>query len=107
MNNILIIAPHPDDEVLGCGGVIKKYSEAGDNVYVLVLTRGTPKMYSEERIANVRNEARNAHKILGVKETVFLDFPAPELDTIPLAEIAKAIADTIKKLNIQIVNSQE
>jgi len=103
MNNILVIAPHPDDEVLGCGGIIKKYAESGNQVHVLILTRGTPKMYSNERIENVRKEARNAHKILGVQQTVFFDFPAPELDTVPVSEIAKAISDTIKKLDIHIV----
>ena len=74
MSNILIVAPHPDDEVLGCGGVMKKYADAGHNVYVLVVTRGTPKLYVEDRITNVRNEARQAHKILGVTETYFFDF---------------------------------
>ena len=103
MKNILVIAPHPDDEVLGCGGIMKKYSEAGDQVYVLVISRGTSKFYSDERIDNVRKEARNAHHILGVKETIFLDFPAPELDTVSISEISKAIAEVINKFNIQIV----
>ena len=103
MKNILVIAPHPDDEVLGCGGIMKKYAEAGDQMYVLVISRGTSKFYSDERIDNVRKEARNAHHILGVKETIFLDFPAPELDTVSISEISKAIADVIKKFNIQIV----
>lgn len=103
MKNILVIAPHPDDEVLGCGGIMKKYAEAGDQMYVLVISRGTSKLYSDERIDNVRKEARNAHHILGVKETIFLDFPAPELDTVSISEISKAIADVIKKFNIQIV----
>ncbi|MCK5078346.1 MAG: PIG-L family deacetylase [Bacteroidales bacterium] len=103
MKNILVIAPHPDDEVLGCGGIMKKYAEAGDQVYVLVMTRGTAKFYSDERIENVRKEARNAHHILGVKETIFLDFPAPELDTVSISGISKAIAEVINKFNIQIV----
>jgi len=101
--NILILAPHPDDEVLGCGGTMKKYAESGSKVNVVILTRGTSKMYSDERIENVRKEAKNAHKILGVKETIFFDFLAPELDTIPLSEISKVISDVINKLNIQIV----
>ena len=103
MKNILVIAPHPDDEVLGCGGIMNKYAEAGDQVYVLVMTRGTAKFYSDERIDNVRKEARNAHHLLGVKETIFLDFPAPELDTVSISEISKAIAEVINKFNIQIV----
>jgi len=103
MKNIIVIAPHPDNEVLGCDRIMKKYAEAGDQVYVLVMTRGTAKFYSYERIENVRKEARNAHHILGVKETIFLDFPAPELDMVSISEISKAIADVIIKFNIQIV----
>jgi LmbE family N-acetylglucosaminyl deacetylase len=102
-DNILIIAPHPDDEVLGCGGIMKKYSEAGNHVNVLVVSRGAPKLYSDEKIKNVRKEARAAHHILGVKETIFLDFPAPELDTVSVSEISRAIAEVIKKYNIQTV----
>lgn len=100
MKKILIVAPHPDDEVLGCGGIIKKFSKRGHAVYVLVVTRGTPKFYSDKQIENVRNEALNAHKILGVKETMFLDFHAPELDLNGKAEIAMAISKVIKKWEI-------
>ena len=103
MKNIIVIAPHPDDEVLGCGGAIKKYAEEGDHLHVLIMTRGTPDMYSDERIENVRKEARNAHHILGIKETIFLDFPAPELDTVPVADISRAITEIITKLNIHVV----
>lgn len=99
--NILIVAPHPDDEVLGCGGIIKKYSLGGNNVYVLVVTRGTPRLYKDSSITNVRNEALKAHQILGVKETVFLEFHAPELDLASLSEIAQAIHKEILRLDIQ------
>ncbi len=101
MKNILIVAPHPDDEVIGCGGFIKKYTEQGWQVYVLVLTRGTPKLYTEERIENVRKEAKNAHQILGVKETIFLDYFAPELDMVSLADISRSIAKVINDLNAE------
>jgi len=98
--NILIVAPHPDDEVLGCGGIIAKYSGEGSRVFVLVVTRGTPKLYSADKIDNIRREARSAHGMLGVKETVFLDFPAPELDMISLAEISREITEVIKRFSI-------
>lgn len=97
---MLIVAPHPDDEVLGCGGIIAKYSKSGIKVYILVVTRGTPKLYSSDKIDNIRREARNAHAILGVTETVFLDFPAPELDIISLAEISREISEVIKRFSI-------
>ncbi len=98
---ILIIAPHPDDEVLGCGGTIRKYSSEGHDVTVLIVTRGSRKLYRDEQIDNVRREALNAHKLLGVKNTIFLDFPAPELDTIPLMDITTAISKVITENRIE------
>lgn len=99
--NVLVIAPHPDDEVLGCGGTIRRLSSNGRDVYVLVVTRGTPKMYSEERIINVRKEAMKAHAILGVRETLFLDYHAPELDMTSQADIAKSIYEVIVRFGIE------
>jgi LmbE family N-acetylglucosaminyl deacetylase len=100
--NILIIAPHPDDEVLGCGGIINRLSK-DNSVFVLIATRGTSKLYSETGIENVRNQAKAAHIILGVKETLFLDFPAPELDTVPLADISREITKLIQKYQIEVL----
>lgn len=100
MKNILVIAPHPDDEILGCGGVIRKSNLEGDNVYVLIVTRGNPALYSDYKIENIRNEARTSHAQLGVKETVFLDFYAPELDTTSQAAISRQFSEVIKKWEI-------
>jgi len=97
---ILVIAPHPDDEVLGCGGLIKKSSDIGDEVYILIISRGTPKHYSDEKIANVRNEAKQAHGILGVTETAFLNFHAPELDITNKAEISREISKYVSQWGI-------
>ena len=96
-NNILVIAPHPDDEVLGCGGTIRKLSSQVKNVYVLIMTRGKEGMYPEEKIVNIRREALAAHQHLGVRETRFLDFPAPELDLISISELALAIYNVISE----------
>lgn len=100
MKKILVVAPHPDDEVLGCGGIIKKYADNNHLVYVLVVTRGTPKMYADDKIQNVRNEALTAHKILGVTETRFFEFHAPELDITSNASISIKIAALIKEWGI-------
>lgn len=99
-SNVLVIAPHPDDEVLGCGGIIKKITTEGDKVLVLIVSRGKKELFSEDRITNVRQEALNAHEILGVWKTKFLDFPAPDLDMVSLAEMARSIAIVIQDYNI-------
>ena len=96
--NVLIVAPHPDDEVLGCGGVIKKMTLGHNKVFVLIMSRGKKGFYPEDRILNVRQEAIAAHKLLGVKETRFLDFPAPELDVISISELSTAIYNVILEI---------
>jgi LmbE family N-acetylglucosaminyl deacetylase len=99
-DNILIIAPHPDDEVLGCGASIARFVAEGHNVYVLVATRGSNRLYDQQKVENVRDEAREAHKMLGVKETQFLGFPAPELDTVPVADIAREFSKVINQFAV-------
>lgn len=43
--NVLVFAPHADDEILGCGGTIARHAAEGDKVYVCVITRGKPPVY--------------------------------------------------------------
>jgi LmbE family N-acetylglucosaminyl deacetylase len=102
-NKVLIVAPHPDDEVLGCGGIIKRYAFEGDDVYVLIVTKGTQKKYSEERIIKGRNQALQAHTLLGVRETFFFDYPAPELDLVSQAAISDSISELITRLKISVL----
>ncbi|OAN57016.1 PIG-L deacetylase family protein [Sphingobium sp. TCM1] len=86
----LVIAPHPDDEVLGCGGTIARLTNAGQQVHVAIATRGRPPRYSEESADRVRQEAVAAHELLGVARTHFLDQPAAELDRVPHADLNAA-----------------
>lgn len=106
MKRILVIAPHADDEVLGCGATIAKESGKGNEVYVLVCTNahvGAPDLYSEKDIVQVRKEAINAHNLLGVKETAFLEFPAPVLDQYPRYKMSNEIKSVIDKYKVDTV----
>ena len=96
--NVLVLAPHADDEILGCAGAIRRHVICGDHVIVAVLTnaaKGAPQMFSEESIAGIRSEARAAHALLGITTAVFDDFPAPRLDQFPVYQIADRIAQLI------------
>lgn len=95
---ILIIAPHPDDEVLGCGGTIKKKSQSGDSVYLCVVTEPYSPEWSEAYIANKEKEIRMAQRILGTKKVFFLGFPTVKLDTIPQKELNDAIEKIINEI---------
>lgn len=103
MAEILVVAPHPDDEVLGCGGVILRHARSGDHVHVLVVSRGMPEVYSLQLIEEGRRELSQAHLILGVASVTFLDFPGPRLDVTPGHLIADAIRPVICKLRPAVV----
>jgi len=86
---VLVVAPHPDDEVLGVGGTIARFSSIGAKICVLIITRGS----DEELTKRNRSDALEAHRILGVSETRFLDFPAAGLDQTPHAKLNQALSD--------------
>lgn len=91
---VLVYAPHNDDEVLGVGGTIAKLADEGHEVFVCEITSGKNK----ERANLIKQEAKKAHSILGVKETYFLDLPVVELKNIPVPEINKKILEITKKI---------
>ena len=76
---VLVIAPHPDDEVLGVGGTMARLSDAGAEVHVAIVTTGRAPRFAAEQVAQVRAEAAAAHAVLGVTATHYLDCPAAEL----------------------------
>lgn len=96
---VLVIAPHPDDEILGVGGTIAKRSNAGDEVYVCVVTKGFPPLFDQEMIEQGRRECVQADRMLGVRETYFLDLPAVMLETVPRYELNRKIAEVVQKVD--------
>jgi len=100
---ILVIAPHPDDEVLGCGATIKKYSKKGDEVYLCVVTNAYIPDWTQEYIDNKKREIVSATKILGIKKTFFLNLPTVKLDSIPQKDINDTISKCIKEIGPEVV----
>lgn len=103
MKTVLIIAPHCDDEVLGCGGIISKRVVEGDDVHICIVTNGhigAPELFKKEGTERVRTEALKSHSFLGVKSTSFLDFPAPRLDDIPSYKLSMAIEKIVREKGV-------
>ena len=98
MMKVLVIAPHPDDEILGVGGTIAKKVKSGNEVYVCVVTKGGPPIFNSEFIEQGRRECVKADAILGVKDTIFLDFLAVMLETIPRYKLNGKIAELIQNI---------
>jgi len=97
--NILIIAPHPDDEVLGCGGTIVKQVTTGDKVHLCIMTKGEEQYYGAQMLIEKRAEVLRVADFLGITKVHFCDFIAAHLDTVPQNQInqkLKEIMDDVK-----------
>ncbi len=104
--NILIIAPHADDEILGCGGVISKYSKKKVNIYVAIMTnasKGDKILFNQSKIKKIRQECLTANNSLGVKKVFFNEFPAPRLDQYPLYKISQKISKLINQTKCETI----
>ena len=101
--NVLVISPHPDDEVLGLGGTINRLAAEGHKVTVAVVTRGWAPLFPDEQVARVRTEAQKANGILGTKELKFLDLPVTTLHAIPESELNKVFIDLVSDVKPEYV----
>lgn len=78
MDKVMVFAPHPDDDIIGCGGSIARHIRQGDQVAIIYLTSGEAGSLrcDASRLAALReNEARQAAHLLGVNELFFLRYP--------------------------------
>jgi len=103
MRKILILAAHPDDEVLGCGGLISKYSELGDTFRVVFLGEGSSCRFQDHQSEESKKEIkiRNSYAVkamnfLGVSQYDFHGLPCGRFDQVPIIEINKIIENQIK-----------
>ena len=108
MNRVLVIAAHPDDEVLGMGGTIAKYASRGDEVAVLIVTDGSTSQYRndpklEEIIRTKKAETDHCAAALGVKQVFYGGLPDMKLDITPHVEINSVIENTISAFQPSIV----
>ena len=99
--NILIIAAHPDDEVLGMGGTIYRLGKEGHKIHLCIVTDG--KCGSHDRYKIRKESAIKASKFLGIKSIDFLDFQDTKLDITPQIEINRKLEEIIKKIKPETV----
>jgi len=102
--NLLVVAAHPDDEVLGCGATMAKYSAQGKKIFVIYMTNGVSarNKYTLKEIENRKKAAIKSCKILGAKP-IFFDFEDNKMDKYPLLDIVKKIEVIINKIKPEIV----
>lgn len=111
---ILVVAAHPDDEVLGCGGTIAKHVLNGDDVFTLIIGDGITSRYSEnelydESVCNqvdkIKSDCIQAAKIMGVKNTKVMGNHCCRFDQLPILNITKEIEQQIFEIKPDIIYS--
>lgn len=107
---ICVIAAHPDDEVLGCGGTMSMHHDAGDEVQVLIMAEGlTSREDSRDAVRNrkaldeLKNTAIRANSLLGVTNVEFGGFPDNRMDGCDRLDIVKTVEDYLARLQPDII----
>lgn len=100
---ILVIAVHPDDETLGCGGTLLSHREIGDELHWLVMTAPDPSDFDPAVLEQKKIEVDKVGKAYGMQGIHRLEFPAAALDTIPFSRLLDSIRFVLDKVRPQTV----
>ena len=110
LNRVLVVAAHPDDEVLGCGGTIARHADAGDQVQVLIVAEGATSRQNQRDPIQARDElsalalaSQTAGLILGAAGVELLDLPDNRLDSLDRLDLIKRIEVIIRRHQPQVV----
>lgn len=95
LKKVLIIAAHPDDEILGCGGTMARHADEGDEVSVLFMTNGVGARGEGENNSQnpqIRTSAlEKALEIVGARLLAHLSWPDNQMDSVPLLKVSQSI----------------
>lgn len=95
MQRIAVVAPHADDEILGCGGTMARAARSGAEVHAVIVTRGHAPQFEAALVKQIRTETLAAHRSIGVAKTHFLELPAAGLDQVRATELNAALSDAL------------
>ncbi len=95
--NILLIIAHPDDEVLGCGGTLRKLADEGHDIYTCVLCAPADARHGRPDLTQFKEIVEKAEDLIGIKDSLKYEFKNIQFNTVPHLEMVKAIEAAIVK----------
>ncbi|TAL08896.1 MAG: PIG-L family deacetylase, partial [Nitrospirae bacterium] len=108
-NRVLVVAAHPDDEVLGCGATIARLAREGAEVYIAILGEGITSRYEKEErpdqklLEKLHAASRRVAMLLGAKDLSMHNLPDNKFDTVPLLDVVKLIEEVVKEVRPRVV----
>jgi len=104
-STVLVVAAHPDDEILGCGGAIARHAGRGDRVHIAIVAEGETSRDNGDAaaVSRLRDAAAAAARTLGAEAPVHLGLPDNRLDSIALLDVVKEIENVIGQVSPSIV----
>ncbi len=106
---VLVIAAHPDDEVLGCGATAARLVMEGQDVRFAILGEGMTSRHSQRadadatQLTTLHQQARAAAAKLGVRDVALHKLPDNRLDTVPLLDVVKLIEELIEQVRPDVI----
>jgi LmbE family N-acetylglucosaminyl deacetylase len=101
--NVLVLAAHPDDELLGVGATLALHARAGDAVHAVVLAEGATSRYERKMKVSLEEAGRRAAEELGLATIRFEQFPDQRLDTVPLVDVTQRIEAIVEEVKPEVV----
>jgi LmbE family N-acetylglucosaminyl deacetylase len=106
---VLVIAAHPDDEVLGCGGTIARLARKGHDVYIAILGEGVTSRYQQREQADhalieaLCARSRQVAELLGARDLFLYNLPDNRFDTVPLLDVIKIVEELVVRLQPRVI----
>jgi LmbE family N-acetylglucosaminyl deacetylase len=101
--SVVIIAAHPDDEILGAGATLAAHARAGEEVHAVIMSEGASSRYDDGAAETLRKNGQRAAQLLGFASVTFEDLPDQRLDSLPLLTVTQRVEVVVQRFLPELV----